>query len=102
MLTFIRCGWYTIPVFCKYLDERDYEYLMTFDDFNLLAQRLFTKYYVWANRRALIARIPNSKARLDFFLKNYNKDIINRCPNKYLAEFLGIRHETMSRLLKSE
>lgn len=89
-------------IIIEYLDQRDYEYLMTFDDFNLLAQRLFTKYYVWANRRALIARIPNSKTRLEFFLKNYNNDIINRCPNKYLAEFLGIRPETMSRLLKSK
>lgn len=86
----------------EYLDQIDYEYLMRFDDYKFLAQKLLTEYYVWANRRALIARIPNSKDRLNFFLKNYNNKIINRCPNKYLAEFLGIRPETMSRLLKSK
>lgn len=84
----------------EYLDKGDYEFLLNFADFKSLAQKLITEYYVLANRRALIARIPNSKSRLNFFLRNYNNDIINRCPNKYLSEFLGMRPETMSRLLK--
>ena len=84
----------------EYLETRDYEYLMTLEDYRFLAQKMLTQYYVFSNRRALIARIPNAKDRLEFFLKNYDNDIIHRCPNKYLAEFLGIRPETMSRILK--
>lgn len=84
----------------EYLDQGDYDFLMNFPDFKSVAQKLLTVYYVLANRRALIARIPNSKIRLNFFLRNYNNEIINRCPNKYLSEFLGMRPETMSRLLK--
>ncbi|MDA0843590.1 MAG: cyclic nucleotide-binding domain-containing protein [Bacteroidetes bacterium] len=84
----------------EYLDQDDFKFLLNFADFRSVGQKLLTEYYVWANRRALIARIPNSRARLEFFLKNYNNDIIDRCPDKYLAEFLGIRPETMSRILR--
>lgn len=85
----------------EYLELDDYEELFHRDDYTKLAQSLMTKYYVWANRRAFISRIPDSKKRLDFFVKNYDKEIIKRCPNKHLASFLNMRPETLSRLINS-
>lgn len=83
----------------EYIDHDDYIDLLRFNDFQFLSQKLFQEYYVFANRRALISRIPNSTQRFKFFLTNYNKEIIIRCPNKYLASFLGIRAETLSRIM---
>lgn len=84
----------------EYLEFQDYKYLLNYDDFRAVSYKLLSNYYVWANRRALISRIPNSMDRLIFFLKNYDNELIYRCPNKYLAEFLNMRTETFSRLLK--
>lgn len=85
----------------EYLTKEDYIDLLKYHDFIRLSQKIFSDYYIFANRRAMIARIPNSHDRLSFFINNYNPKIIKRCPNKYLASFLGMRPETLSRLIKN-
>lgn len=85
----------------EYLTKKDYVELLNYQDFLSLSQKLFCDYYVFANRRAMIARIPNSYDRLSFFKSNYSPEVIKRCPNKYLASFLGMRPETLSRLIKN-
>ena len=86
----------------EYLTKKDYLDLLNYEDFLSLSQKLFSDYYVFANRRAMIARIPNSSDRLSFFKNNFNKEIIKRCPNKYLSSFLGMRPETLSRLISKK
>lgn len=83
----------------EYLTSDDYQCMLKFEDFRSLSQKIFQDYYVFANRRAFIARIPKAENRLEFFLNNYDKGIIKRCPKKHLASFLVMRSETLSRML---
>ena len=59
---------------------------------------LLEHYYVHAEYRALICRIPGAKERYEYFTKIYNPEIIKRLPKKYLASLLNIRPETLSRI----
>lgn len=86
--------------FVEYFEHDDYaEALERFGDFLILNRILLEQYYAFAEKRALISRIPSASARLEYFLRNYNRDIISRCPKKYLASFLNMRPETLSRLI---
>ena len=58
------------------------------------------KYYQLAQKRALISRIPDAATCFSYFLANYDPRIIARTPSKYVASFLGIKPETLSRLKK--
>jgi len=61
---------------------------------------LLEEYYILAEHRVYLARIPNAGKRLDFFMKNRKPEIIDRIPRKHLASYLAIRPETLSRLMK--
>lgn len=89
------------PTYVEYLEYGDYEEgLRSFPDFALLRGRLMEMYYAHAEKRALISRIPNASNRFEYFLNNYNPEIIRRSPKKCLASFLNMRPETLSRLVK--
>lgn len=66
---------------------------------NIIIRRLLTAYYQDAEIRSFIARIPSAEARCQFFLKTYPEKAL-LVPKKYIASFLGIREETLSRVLK--
>lgn len=70
-----------------------------FHDFRYLNRRLLEMYIEFAEKRALISRIPNATDRFTYFAENYHPEIVKRTPKKYLASFLNIRPETLSRLL---
>lgn len=89
---------------CKldYLTYKDLYYAIhNFKDFSAMYHRVLEQYYYAAQIRSIISRIPNSKSRFSYFVENYDINIINRCPDKYLASFININPETFSRL-KSE
>ncbi len=66
--------------------------------FNIIARKLITAYYQDAEIRSFIARMPSAEARCQFYLKTYpDKSIV--VPKKYIASFLGIREETLSRAM---
>lgn len=88
--------------YVDYLEFQDMEVALSeFPDFALLNRRLLQEYYSAAEVRAIIPRIPGAKERLDYFLQNYNRQIIERTPKKILASLLNIRPETLSRLIKT-
>ena len=64
---------------------------------NLLARRLYEKYYADAEVRALTARISKAEKKYEYFLKTYGH-LANRIPLTYIASFLGISLETLSRI----
>ncbi len=72
--------------------------LKHFPDMATIYRTLFEFYLVSAEERVYISRIPNAKDRYDAFLASGYSESISRIPNKYIAEFLGIRPETLSRL----
>ena len=72
--------------------------LQSFKEMNHLNRILMEQYYLHAEYRAFMARIPSAKDRYEYFLKITNPEIIKRLPNKYLASLLNMRPETLSRL----
>jgi hypothetical protein len=46
-----------------------------------------------------MTRIPSAKSRLSYFLKNADPKVVERIPKKFLASFLAMRPETLSRIL---
>jgi|SRR6186997_73643 len=75
------------------------ELYIKFPEFNILARKLLQKYYQDAERRAFIARVTNAEKKYQLFLIRYGH-LANRIPLKYIASFLGITLETLSRVRK--
>lgn len=67
--------------------------------FNVTGRKLLQQYYRDAERRALIARLTNAEHKYNFFLQQY-PHLANRIPLKYIASYLGITLETLSRVRK--
>ncbi len=78
-----------------------YEHLeMIYDRFpemNIVSRKLLEKYYRDAEERAYLSRLSNAADKYNYLLKT-KPNLINRIPQKYIASFLGIRIETLSRL----
>jgi CRP-like cAMP-binding protein len=80
------------------LSHSDLEKLYTkFPSFNITVRKLTEIYYMHAEHRAYIARLKNADQKYELFLKQYGH-LSNRVPVKYIASFLGITLETLSRL----
>ncbi|KAA2219928.1 Crp/Fnr family transcriptional regulator [Maribacter flavus] len=87
--------------YCDYLEYKDYRYcLRRFPEMNHISRMMLEEYYRLSEHRVLLARIPSAKNRLDYFMEHSKKDYAKRIPKKYLASFLAMRPETLSRLLK--
>jgi len=86
---------------CDYLEYEDYQYCLNhFPEMRHINRKLLEEYYILAEHRVYLARIPNAGKRLDFFMENRKPEIIDRIPRKHLASYLAIRPETLSRLMK--
>ena len=75
------------------------ELYIKFPEFNIVARKLLQKYYQDAERRAFIARVTKAEKKYELFLTRYGH-LANRIPLKYIASFLGITLETLSRVRK--
>ena len=62
-------------------------------------RKLLQQYYKDAEGRAFVARLTNAENKYKYFLKRY-RHLANRVPLKYIASFLGITLETLSRTRK--
>lgn len=71
-----------------------------FPEFNITIRLLLQHYYADAERRAFIARLTKAENKYRHFLVRYHH-LTNRIPLKYIASFLGITLETLSRVRKS-
>lgn len=65
--------------------------------FNIIARKLLQKYYHDAENRALVSRIPKAEQRYLHFLET-QEHLTNRIQLTYIASFLGIRLETLSKV----
>jgi len=70
-----------------------------FPEFNIVARKVLQKYYQDAEGRAFIARLSNAENKYRLFIRRYGH-LANRIPLKYIASFLGITLETLSRVRK--
>jgi CRP-like cAMP-binding protein len=70
-----------------------------FPEFNIVARKVLQKYYKDAEGRAFIVRLTNAENKYRLFITRYGH-LANRIPLKYIASFLGITLETLSRVRK--
>jgi len=68
-----------------------------FPEMNKVGRMLLEEYYAASEERVYIARLPSAEARYQHFI-NSRPELLNRIPLKYVASYLGITLETLSRL----
>ncbi|HLZ89605.1 MAG TPA: Crp/Fnr family transcriptional regulator [Puia sp.] len=68
-------------------------------EFNVVARKLLQHYYADAERRAFIARLTKAENKYRHFLLHH-EPLSNRIPLKYIASYLGMTLETLSRVRK--
>ena len=86
--------------YCEYLEYQDFHYcLKNFPEMREINRIMLVEYYIHAENRAFMTRIPSAKSRLSYFLKNADPKVVERIPKKFLASFLAMRPETLSRIL---
>lgn len=74
------------------------EYLYEhYTEMNIVGRKLLEQYYIDAEERAFISRIPNAGRRYRHFLDT-KPNLANRIPLKYIASYLGMTIETLSRI----
>jgi CRP-like cAMP-binding protein len=70
-----------------------------FPESNILARKILQRYYADAEKRAFIARLTKAENKYRYFLLRH-QDLSNRIPLKYIASYLGVTLETLSRTRK--
>jgi CRP-like cAMP-binding protein len=70
-----------------------------FPECNILARKILQHYYADAERRAFIARLTKAENKYRHFLVRHGA-LSNRIPLKYIASYLGVTLETLSRIRK--
>ncbi len=70
-----------------------------FPEFNIVTRKLLQQYYKDAEGRAFIARLNNAENKYRHFLKK-SSHLANRIPLKFIASYLGMTLETLSRVRK--
>jgi CRP-like cAMP-binding protein len=70
-----------------------------FPETNILARKILQRYYADAEQRAFIARLTKAENKYRHFLKRHQV-LSNRIPLKYVASYLGVTLETLSRIRK--
>lgn len=68
-----------------------------FPEMNRVGRMLLEQYYAASEERVYICRIPGAQLRYKHFLDS-RPELVNRIPLKYVASYLGITLETLSRL----
>ena len=68
-----------------------------FPEFNIIGRILTERYYVLSEQRLYSLRMQRSSERYQFIMDKY-PEIIQRIPSKYIASYLGVTEETLSRI----
>jgi len=83
-------------VFC--IEHAQLEHIYRhFPEFNFISRVLLQKYYTLSEQRLYSLRMQRSQERYQYLLQHY-PELILRVPAKYLASYLGISEETLSRI----
>jgi CRP-like cAMP-binding protein len=74
------------------------EYLYeNFPEANIVGRKILQKYYRDAEERAFIARLTEATSKYKRFIAT-KSDMLNRVPLKFIASYLGMTLETLSRI----
>jgi len=85
------CELITLPIaFTEYIFEK-------YPETNFIGRRLWEYNYMGAEERAYICRISSAEKKYQHFLKAH-PNLVNRISLKYVASYLGMTLETLSRV----
>lgn len=73
----------------------------TYPEAHIVGRKIFALQYYQASQRAIHARIPTAAARYEIFMNSGEKNL-EKIPLRYLASYLGMRVETLSRIRTAE
>lgn len=68
-----------------------------FPEANIVGRKILEKYYRDAEERAFIARLMEATSKYKHFVAT-KSDLLNRVPLKFIASYLGMTLETLSRI----
>jgi CRP-like cAMP-binding protein len=68
-----------------------------YPEFNIVGRKMLQSYYRDAEKRAFVVRLKSAEHKYLFFLEHYTH-LSNRIQLQYIASFLGITMETLSRV----
>lgn len=68
-----------------------------FPEMNIVVRILLEEYYAASEERSYISRLPSAEKRYRHFTAS-RPELVNRIPLKYVASYLGMSEETLSRL----
>ncbi len=78
--------------------HKDLHYLYDhFPEMNIVGRRILEQYYRNAEERAFIARLTEATSKYKYFIAT-NSNLLNRVPLKFIASYLGMTLETLSRI----
>jgi CRP-like cAMP-binding protein len=69
----------------------------TFPEFNFIGRVLTEKYYALSEERLYSIRMQRSPERYQYLMLKF-PHIIQRVPSKYIASYIGVTEETLSRI----
>jgi CRP-like cAMP-binding protein len=79
------------------IDYNELQFIyQNFPEFNFIGRVLTEKYYALSEQRLYSLRMQNATERYHFLMEHY-PELIQRVPAKYLASYLSIAEETLSR-----
>ena len=87
-----------VELFSMGLDELQMLFRQ-FPEVNQLARKLLQPYFAEAEKIALITRLKNAESKYIFFQHHF-KELAARLPLMYVASFLSVSNETISRIRK--
>lgn len=68
-----------------------------FPEINQMGRKIAELYYAYAESRAFICRLSKATARYEFFVEE-NGHLVNRIPLMFIASYLNMNMETLSRI----
>lgn len=85
----------------QYISYDDLQFTYeSFPEFNYVGRVLTEKYYALSEQRAYFLRMMRAPERYRFMMQHY-PELIQRVPSQYIASYLGITKETLSRIKTS-
>ncbi len=81
-----------------FLAYSDLQYMYrSFPEANFIGRVLTENYYTLSEQRSYSLRMQKAPERYHYLMENHS-ELIQRVPSKYLASYLGISEETLSRI----
>ena len=88
------------PCILARIHKDDLEYVYrTYDEFNYIARAITEQYFIRSEERLFQLRKQSAEERYLYFMDKY-PELLQRVPLMYIASYLGLTLETLSRIRK--